>query len=217
MLPARGQNDETLEINRLAVGIQKLVTKPVALALAVLATLPPTQLGAETFERLGLFMARVIDRLDAAGALDVADYDCEAILPDLEDFTDPVTGLSFLHLPTPKGANVSLTVLKGTSQDGKDLTLSDRASVDQLLAVFKALPQTALAGRDRCALLEEAEDTDGLVLGVKPPLGSYPVYLLHGGLDDQALTMLDRAGGDGEILSTILLVVVADETCKPPA
>ena len=82
------------------------------------------------------------------------------------------------------------------------------------MAAFKALGQTALAGSDRCALLDGATDTDGLVFGVKSR-SSYPVYIVHGGLDDAALAVLDRAGGDGEVLSAILLVAMTAETCKP--
>lgn len=211
----RGGLGRPREIKGLAVSVHDSITKPAAVALAVLATIAPYQLRAEPFDRLGVFVAGVIDRLDATGALNVGDYDCEAILPDLQECRDPLTNLSFLHLPTPEGANVSLMVVKGSAIDGKDLALPDRASGDQMLAVFKALPDTALAGRDRCALLEGATDTDGLVLGIKPPLGNYPVYLIQGGLDDAAVATLDRAGGEGEILSAILVVVVAAEGCKP--
>jgi hypothetical protein len=186
----------------------------VAVALGFVAAIAPGHLRAEPLDRLGVFLSGVIDRLDATGVLNVSDYDCAAILPDLEECSDPVTGLSFLHLPTPEGANVSLSVVKGLAIDGKDLTLADRASGEDQLAAFKALPQTALAGRDRCALLDGAR-TDGQVLGVKPPRGSYPVYIIYGGLDDAALAVLDRAGGDGEILSAILVVAMTAETCEP--
>lgn len=156
----------------------------------------------------------MIDRLDATGGLIVSDYDCAAILPDLQECTDPVTGLYFLHLPDPTGVNVSLSVVKGQAIDGKDLTLADRESGDRMLDAFKALPDTALSGRDRCALLEGAT-TDGQVFGVKPPKGSYPVYVIYGGLDDAALEVLDGPGGDGEMLSAVLLVAMTAKTCEP--
>lgn len=209
----RGQNSMVRKIKKLAVAVQTLLTKTAAVALAVLTAMSSGQLRAEPFDRLGIFLGRVIDRLDADGVLDRADFDCTPILPDLDECTDPVTRLSFLHLATPEGANVSLMVRKARDQDGKDLALSDRASGEQLMAAFKALPQTALAARGRCALLPDAADTEGHVLGIKPPLGGYPVYLIHGGLDDAALATLDRAGGDGELLSAILLVAVVTETC----
>ncbi len=125
-----------------------------------------------------------------------------------------MTGLSFLHLPSPEGANVSLSVVKGPAIDGKDLTLADRESGNQMLAAFKALPQTALAGRDRCALPEGVR-TDGQTFGIEPPRGSYPVYIIYGGLDDEALAVLDRAGGDREFLSAVLLVAMTVKTCEP--
>ncbi len=214
-MPALGGSLGRREIKGLGVGIQFSITMTAALALGFLAGFAPGEGRAEPLDRLGVFAGRVIARLTEDGTLDVADFDCEPVTPGLEDCNDPVTGLSFLHLPTPEGANVSLSVVKGLAIDGKDLSLADRASGEDQLAAFKALPQTALSGRDRCALLDGATDTDGLVLGIKPPERSYPVYIVHGGLNDAALAVLDRAGGDGEILSAILFVAMKAETCKP--
>jgi hypothetical protein len=198
------------------VDIHQAFTRIAALALACHAVwTAPSCAQAALPDRLGVFLAGVIKRLDATGALDLSGYACETVAPDLQECIDRATGLAFLHLPSPKGAHVSLTVIKGSAPDGKDLTLPDRASGDRMLAAFKALPETALAGRDRCALLEGATDTQGLVLGFKVPLGSSPVYLIHGGLDDQALAALDRPGAEGVILSAVLVSVVADRACTP--
>ncbi|WP_146038032.1 hypothetical protein [Tabrizicola aquatica] len=198
------------------MAVYQAFTRSCALAGMLLAALAPAPLRADGFDRLGWFLAGAINRLDAGGALDVTDYTCETQMPGLQLCTDPATGLSFLHLPSPGGANVSLTVVKGTAQDGPDPALPDQASADRLLAAVKALPETDLAGLDRCALLEKAEDTDGLVLGIKPPKGGYPVYLVYGGLDDQARATLAQPGGEGETLSGLLLVTLTDATCTPP-
>jgi hypothetical protein len=210
---ARGAFWQVKEIKGLGVGVQVSITMTVAVAFGFLAGIAPGQGRAEPLDRLGIFLSGVIDRLDATGVLNVSDYDCATILTDLHACTDPVTGLYFLHLPDPAGVNVSLSVVKGPAIDGKDLTLADRESGNQMLAAFKALQQTALAGRDRCALPKGAT-TDGQVFGVKPPRGSYPVYSIYGGLDDSAVAVLDRAGGDGELLSAVLMVAMTVETCK---
>jgi hypothetical protein len=198
------------------MAVYQTFTRSCALAGILLAALAPAPLRADGFDRLGRFLAGAINRLDAGGALDVTDYTCETQMPGLQLCTDPATGLSFLHLPSPGGANVSLTVVKGTAQDGPDPALPDQASADRLLAAFKALPKTDLAGLDRCALLDKAEDRDGLVLGIKPPSGAYPVYLVYGGLDDRARATLAQSGGEGETLSGLLLVALTDATCTPP-
>lgn len=198
------------------MAVYQAFTVTSALAALLLAALAPAPLRADGLDRPGRFLSGAIDRLDAGGALDVTDYICETQMPGLQLCTDPATGLSFLHLPSPGGANVSLTVVKGTAQDGPDPALPDQASADRLLAAFKALPKTDLAGLDRCALLDKAQDTDGLVLGVKPPTGGYPVYLVYGGLDEQAQATLAQPGGEGETLSALLLVAVTDATCTPP-
>ena len=203
------------EIKGLGVVVQFSITITAALALGFLAGIAPREGRAEPLDRLGVFAGRVIDRWKEDGTLDVADFDCVPVTAGLEDCNDPVTGLSFLHLSTPDGANVSVSVVKGSTNTGTDLTLPDRASGEDQLTAFKALPQTALAGRDRCALLDGTTETDGLVLGIKPPQRSYPVYIVHGGLNDLALALLDRADGDGEILSAILFVAMKAETCKP--
>lgn len=197
--------------------VYQTFTRSCALAGMLLAALAPAPLRADGFDRLGRFLAGAINRLDAGGALDVTDYTCEAHMPGLQLCTDPETGLSFLHLPSPGGANISLTVVKGIAQNGPDPALPDQASADRLLAAVKALPETDLAGLDRCTVLNKAEYTDSLVLGIKPPTGGYPVYLVYGGLDDQARATLDQpGGGEGETLSGLLLVAVTDATCSPP-
>jgi hypothetical protein len=91
------------EIKGLGVGILFSIIMRAALALGFLAAIALDQGRAEPLDQLGVFVGRVIDRLKEDGTLDMADFDCEPVTPSLEDCSDPVIGLSFLHLPTPAG------------------------------------------------------------------------------------------------------------------